>query len=142
MSLSKMAREKYARVKAHFVHPFIGALWGLEEVVGFLTPIGALLSVGANPDYSLLQKMVYGPAQAAEFAAKAFTSYALNSGVRDVTNSYIAELMHSLGNAGVNIVEKPFESAMSVVGAYVLGRTAAYALRAGRESALKKYTSK
>ena len=58
MSITDKPKESYKRMKIRATHPSLMATKGLESIIGFTTPIAAVLTVGAEPSYSIPQKIL------------------------------------------------------------------------------------
>lgn len=139
MSLADKIKESYNKLKVRVTHPSLLAAKGLESIVGFTTPIAAVLTVGADPDYSIPEKIIYGPFQAGKGIYEAIAAYIKNTGVRDYVNGTLGELLKMIANAAQNVYEKPVETIGTVIGAYALGKIIQYVVKSLRESREEKY---
>lgn len=139
MSVKNKIKESFDRVGVKFKHPSLMAAKGLEGLVDFTTPVASVLTLGANPNYNVAEKIFYGPYQTAKVIYDSVSGYATNEGIRDFINGKMGELVHIIGNTAQNITEKPIESLATVAGAYVLGKATKYVIKAIRESKEDKY---
>ncbi|MEM4638046.1 MAG: hypothetical protein QXK76_03450 [Candidatus Woesearchaeota archaeon] len=142
MSLIDKIKESYNRTKVRITHPSLLAAKGLESTIGFMAPVAGVLTVGADPSYSILEKIVYGPLQVSKGIYEAISAYISNTGVRDYVNGMLGEVFKLIGNSAQNIVEKPGETLATIIGAYALGKMVQYTMKVIRESREDKYLEK
>ncbi|GIU68892.1 MAG: hypothetical protein KatS3mg002_0128 [Candidatus Woesearchaeota archaeon] len=139
MSITDKIKESYNRAKVRIKHPSLIAAKGLESILGFTAPIAGVLTIGADPSYSVPEKILYGPIQVSKGIYETIFAYISNTGVRDYVNGIFGEIFKLIGNAAQNVAEKPGETLATIIGAYALGKMAQYITKLVRESKEDKY---
>lgn len=139
MSIETRLKQSYQRMKVQLKHPSLLAAKGLEGIVGFTTPIAAVMTMGAEPDNSLVQKVITGPYEVARGSYELLSTYIQNTGVRDAVNGTVGEVFKLIGNAAENIAEKSGQTLLAIGLAYILGKATQYAIKEVRKSKEEKY---
>ena len=142
MSLTDKLKETYERTKIKVKHPTLLAAKGLEGTLNFTAPIAAAMTVGAEPEYSVPEKILYGPFQVTKGIYESISAYVQNTGVRDFVNGTMSQVFELVGNAAQNIAESPVETVTTLLATYAVGKTAAYTTKLLRQSKEDKYLKK
>ncbi|MBI5390204.1 hypothetical protein HZB02_01835 [Candidatus Woesearchaeota archaeon] len=91
--------------------------WTLEKAVGELALPAALLSTTSNGSY--LERGLSGFTTAANALYYGASAYIQNTGVRDVLNNGVLEVVKLAGNAAANIQQDPQKTLYAIIGTYV-----------------------
>ena len=89
MSITDKINESYNRMKVRAKHPSLIAAKGLEATLGFTAPIAGALTIGADPSYSVPEKILYGPLEVSKGIYESIAAYISNTGVRDKNDQRI-----------------------------------------------------
>lgn len=122
MSIGSTIDETYQRTRLYIQHPKLLAAKSLEAVVGFGTPIAAVMTVGADPKGMIVEKVVTGPYKAVTGLYELLSMYIQDTGVREATGKAAGEVFEFIGHAAQNIASHPIQTILIAGAAYVCGK--------------------
>jgi hypothetical protein len=132
--------ESYLRLGVGLRHPHtLGPLLFAEKGVSAAAPVAAVMSVGADPKASLLEKAVDGPVEVGRGLYKTTKALAENQGIRDFAGETLSTMLELGGNAAENIYSNPLETAGVMAAVYVAGKAVAGLIGLKRKALISKY---
>lgn len=127
------AKKKYDRTKVRVKRPYFFAADAAQEGVRFASPVAAVLTLGADPNAGLLERIVHGPIDAAKALYDVGAAYAHNTGFRDAMNGGVMHGLEVMGNAAQNVAAHPVEAAEAGLIVYLGGRLLAAGIKAMKD---------
>jgi hypothetical protein len=111
-------KSKWDRTHVRVKRPYFLAVDALKGGLNYGASIVSVLTVGADPDSPILQRMTHGPVQSAIGLYRLAEAYATNMGIRDFTTGAAVEggkvFIHGLEN----VMRHPVETAIVALGTY------------------------
>lgn len=114
----------------------------LEKTIHFTIPLAVIGSIGANPEYNPVMKILKGPLDTGFATYNTVAAYMQNTGVQDYFNDTGLKIANIVGNTVENAISHPLETTIVALTTYVLGRMTEAAVKMKKDILVDNYIQK